>query len=231
MAKNNLNLGSLHPALSLKDMALSTIKEAIISKKLKPGNLYTETALKNELGISKTPVREALILLAARGLVIYHQRRGFTIKEMTEKDVKDLFEFRLPLELTVIRHIVPNLTEESLEQIESVWNQYLMAGKTGDHVKLIQANRDFHLYLVQLTENAYLIIAREAIQDLTELAGFQSLEFDSGTLVVISEHERIFIELKRRSLEGALREMESHIRTTEERIIAMIRKAKSQNAA
>ena len=145
MAKNNLNLGSLHPALSLKDMALSTIKEAIISKKLKPGNLYTETALKNELGISKTPVREALILLAARGLVIYHQRRGFTIKEMTEKDVKDLFEFRLPLELTVIRQIVPNLTEESLEQIESVWNQYLMAGKTGISCEVNSGKQGFSL--------------------------------------------------------------------------------------
>jgi DNA-binding GntR family transcriptional regulator len=226
MAQNHLNLGTLLPAPSLKDMAHSTIKEAILSKKLKPGELYTETNLKNELGISKTPVREALILLASRGLILYSPRRGFTIKEMTEKDVSDLFELRLSLELTVIRHIIPNFTEESLTQTERIWKQYLRAGQTGNPVRLINANRDFHLHLAQLTENSYLIRAREEIQDLTELASAQTLEFDSRTLEAIGEHERIFVELKRRSLKGALRQMEIHIQTTEERVMAGFEKPK-----
>lgn len=225
MPQGNLNLEKLLPAPSLKEMALSIIKEAVLSKKLEPEKMYTEAALTNELGISRTPVREALIHLASRGLIVYYPRKGFKIKCMTEEDVKDLFELRLVLELTVIRHITPNLTEESLAEIEKVWNQYLNVVQTGDPVGSIHANRDFHIRLAQLTENSYLINALDEIRDLTDLASVRSLEVDSRTLEATAEHERIFVELKRRSLEGALRQMEAHIRTTEERVLARIRKA------
>ena len=225
MLQGNLNLEKLLPAPSLKEMALSIIKEAVLSKKLEPEKMYTEAALTNEMGISRTPVREALIHLASRGMIIYYPRKGFKIKSMTEKDVKDLFELRLALELTVIRHITPDLTEESLAEIEKVWNQYLKVVQTGDPVALIRANRDFHIYLAQLTENSYLINALDEIRDLTDLAGVRSLEVDSRTLEATEEHGRIFVELKQHSLEGALRQMEAHIRTTEERVTARIRKA------
>jgi DNA-binding GntR family transcriptional regulator len=225
MPQENLNLEKLLPAPSLKEMALSIIKEAVLSKKLEPEKMYTEAALTNEMGISRTPVREALIHLASRGLIVYYPRKGFQIKCMTEKDVKDLFELRLALELTVIRHITANLTEESLAEIEKVWNQYLKIVQTGDPVGSIHANRDFHVRLAQLTENSYLINALDEIRDMTDLAGVRSLEVDSRTLEATVEHERIVVELKRRSLDGALRQMEAHIRTTEERVTARIRKA------
>jgi DNA-binding GntR family transcriptional regulator len=92
MPQTNLNLGRLLPAPSLKEMALATIKEAMFSKKLAPEVMYTEAALTNELGISRTPVREALIHLASRGLITYFPRKGFKIKLLTEKDAENLFE-------------------------------------------------------------------------------------------------------------------------------------------
>jgi DNA-binding GntR family transcriptional regulator len=226
MPQGNLNLEKLLPAPSLKEMALSIIKEAVLSKKLEPEKMYTEAALTNEMGISRTPVREALIHLASRGMIVYYPRKGFKIKCMTEKDVEDLFELRLALELAVIRHITPNLTAKSLAEIEVVWHQYQKAVQAGDPVGTIRANRDFHVRLAQLTENAYLIDALDEIRDLTDLAGVRSLEVDSRTLEATGEHERIFVELKKRSLEGALRQMEAHIRTTEERVTAMIQKAR-----
>ena len=225
MPQGNLNLEKLLPAPSLKEMALSIIKEAVLSKKLEPEKMYTEAALTNEMGISRTPVREALIHLASRGLIVYYPRKGFQIKCMTEKDVQDLFELRLALELTVIRHITPHLAEESQAELEKVWNQYLKVVKTGDPVEFIHANRDFHICLAQLTENSYLINALDEIRDLIDLASVRSLEVDSRTLEATEEHERIFVELKRQSLNGALREMEVHIRTTEEMVLARIRKA------
>jgi DNA-binding GntR family transcriptional regulator len=227
MPQENLNLEKLLPAPSLKEMALSIIKEAVLSKRLEPEKMYTEAALTNEMGISRTPVREALIHLASRGLIVYHPRKGFKIKCMTEKDVQDLFELRLALELTVIRHITPNLTKESLAEIEKIWDQYLKIVQNGYPVGSIHANRDFHVRLAQLTENSYLINALDEIRDMTDLAGVRSLEVDSRTVEATAEHERIIVELKRRSLDGALRQMEAHIRTTEERVTARIRKAKA----
>jgi DNA-binding GntR family transcriptional regulator len=223
MPQPNLNLGKLLPAPSLKEMALATIKEAMFSKKLEQEVMYTEAALTNELGISRTPVREALIHLASRGLITYFPRKGFKIKLLSEKDVANLFELRLALELTVVRHITPALTKKSLAEIEKARVQYGKAVQKGDPIESIQANMTFHACLADLTDNTYLINALDEIRDLTNLAGLRSLEDDSRTTEALGEHERIVAELKRQSLDGTLREMESHIRTTEARVLARIR--------
>jgi DNA-binding GntR family transcriptional regulator len=226
MPQPNLNLGKLLPAPSLKEMALATIKEAIFSKKLEQEVMYTEAALTNELGISRTPIREALIHLASRGLVTYFPRKGFKIKLLTEKDVENLFELRLALELAVVRRITPTLTKATLDEIEKAQTQYGKAVQKRDPVRSIQANMTFHACLANLTENTYLINALDEIRDLTNLAGLRSLEIGSRTTEALREHKRIVTELKRRSLSGALREMEAHIRTTEARVLARIRTTK-----
>jgi DNA-binding GntR family transcriptional regulator len=185
--------------------------------------MYTESALTGELGISRTPVREALIHLASRGLITYFPRKGFKIKLLTEKDVRNLFELRLTLELTVIRHITPTLTKASLAAIEKARVQYGRVVQKRDPIESIRANTTFHACLSGLTENSYLIGALDEIRDLTNLAGLRSLEVGSRSGEAIEEHGRIVTELKRKSLGGALREMEAHIRTTEARVLARIR--------
>ncbi len=225
MPQRNLNLKSLLPIPSLKNMAMSTIKEAMLLKKLEPGVMYTEATLSNELGISRTPVREALIHLASRGLIIYFPRKGFQVKSLAVEDVANLFELRLALELAVIRHITPHLTGESLAEIERVWTRYSTVVQTADPIESIRANRDFHLCLAYLTENCYLINALEEIRDLIDLVSVRSLEVSSRALEAAEEHKRILAELKRQSMSGALQKMEAHIRTTEERVLSTIRKS------
>jgi DNA-binding GntR family transcriptional regulator len=227
MSHGNLNLAKLTPAPSLTEMALSTIKEAILSKKLEPEKMYTEAVLTNELGISRTPVREALIQLASQGLIIYFPRKGFQVKLLTEKDVENLFELRLALERSVIGHIIPRLTEKHLDEIETIWDRYSKVVQEGDPVQSIRANRDFHAGLANMTDNFYLIKALEQIRDLTDLAGIRSLEVGSRALEAAQEHERILLELRRKSLNGALQQMEVHIRTTEKRILARTRNLKN----
>jgi DNA-binding GntR family transcriptional regulator len=226
MPQTNLNLGRLLAAPSLKEMALATIKEAMFSKKLEQEVMYTEAALTNELGISRTPVREALLHLASRGLITYFPRKGFKIKLLTEKDAENLFELRLALELSVVRHIVPALTKAILAKIERTQTEYRRIAKKGEPLESIRANMMFHACLAELTENSYLIGALEEIRDLTNLAGLRSLEVGSRTGEAIEEHERIVAELKGRSLSGALSEMEAHIRTTEARVLARVRATK-----
>lgn len=222
MPRQNLQLGKLLPAPSLKEMALATIKEAMLAKKLERDVMYTEAALTGELGISRTPVREALIHLASRGLITYFPRKGFKIKLLTEKDVRNLFELRLVLELAVIRHITPGLTKQALAKIERVRAKYQQVVQKNDPVESIHANMAFHACLAGLTDNTYLINALDEIGDQINLASVRSLEVDSRTHEALEEHERIVTELKRQSLSGALREIEAHIRTTEERVLARI---------
>jgi len=228
MLSRTLNLEKLLPAPSLKEMALTTIKKAILSQQLVPEIMYTEAALTSEMGISRTPVREALLHLASRGLITYFPRKGFQIRSLTTKDIRDLFELRLALEMAVIRRIAPLLTKKALVSIDRVRNQYLKVVQKGDPVESTQANMAFHACLAALTNNPYLTNALEEIRDLINLASVRSLEVDSRTLEAIGEHEAIVAQLRVRSLAGALREMEAHLRTTEERVLARIGEARRQ---
>jgi DNA-binding GntR family transcriptional regulator len=222
MPQKPLNLKTLPLVPSLKDMALLSIKEAILSKKLEPGITYAEAALSGELGISRTPVREALIHLASRGFIIYIPRKGFRIISLTEKDVEDLFELRLALELTVIRRITPGLTEECLLKIEEFGFNYTRTAEEGNPVESLNADRELHLYLAHLTDNPYLIKSIEEIRDFIDLASIRSLELEYRTAEAMREHQRIIDMLKVRSVEGALQRMEGHILVTKQRILSRI---------
>jgi DNA-binding GntR family transcriptional regulator len=223
MAHQSLNLKTLPPLPSLKDMALSAIKEAILYKKLEPGVMYTEAAVSSELGISRTPIREALIHLASRGFIIYMARKGFQIRVLMEKDVKNLFELRMALELAVIRHITPKLTEESMIKIENLLSKYTKATEAGNPIESINADRELHLSIAHLTDNPFLINAIEEIRDLIDLASIRSLEIEYRTTEAIKEHQEIIDMLKARSLEGALEKMEEHLRITGQRVLSRIK--------
>jgi DNA-binding GntR family transcriptional regulator len=226
MSPNSPNLSTLPLPPSLKEMALASIKEAILSKRMELGVIYTEASVANELGISRTPVREALIHLASKGFLTLLPRKGFQLKVMTEKDVRDLFEFRRALEAAVIRRITANLTDESIRHIDGLLMKHRKAGETGNPIASVRADREFHLYLAGLTGNSYLLAAMEEIRDLIDLAGVKTHEFKERTAESLKEHQAIVDMLKKGSVSGALEKMEEHIRITEQRALARIKAVK-----
>ena len=79
---------------SLKELAFQALKENILNHQLRPGSVYSEQAIAKKLGISKTPIHEALTDLEKRGFVKILPRKGFQVNRLTQKDVRDMFEFR-----------------------------------------------------------------------------------------------------------------------------------------
>jgi len=222
MSQKSLNLRTLPLVPSLKDMALLSIREAILSKKLEPGVTYAEAALSSELGISRTPVREALIHLASRGLILYIARKGFRIITLTEKDVENIFELRLALELTVIRRITPGLADESLLEIEELGRVHRTMAEKGNPVESLDADRQLHLHLAHLTGNPYLVKSIEEIRDFVDLASIRSLELESRTAEATQEHRGIIDMLKVRAVDGAVQKMEEHILATKRSILSRL---------
>jgi DNA-binding GntR family transcriptional regulator len=196
MSLRSLDLNTLPQLPSLKEMALSAIKEAILSKKFQPGVIYTEASVSSKLGISRTPVREALIYLSSKGYLTFLPRKGFQLKQLTEKDVQHI-------DFLLARHREANKAEDPLGSIH--------------------ADREFHLYLAKLTNNSYLMAALEDIRDLIDLAGIKTLEFKVRSVESIKEHRAIVGMLKAGSISGAVQKMEEHIWTTQERALARIR--------
>jgi DNA-binding GntR family transcriptional regulator len=212
-------LKNLKTPPSLKEMAFEAIKDAILSNKLEPGRIYNEQGLAKQLGISKTPVREALLDLSARGFVRFLPRKGVMINVLTEEDIHDLYEFRNALETAIVRHITPLLTLNQMEEIERIHRKESEAIGRDDRRGYLRIDREFHLYLASLSRNRYMVTALENIRDLVDWMGSKALLRKERMMEVQDEHALIIERLRERDTEGAASMMERHIQITKENVL------------
>ena len=103
--------------LPLRDVVFNTLRKAILKGELKPGERLMEIALAERLGVSRTPVREAMRKLELEGLVVMIPRRGAQVANITEKDLNDVLEVRISLENLSIENACARMTEEQLAEL------------------------------------------------------------------------------------------------------------------
>ena len=115
--------------LPLRDVVFNTLRQAVLRGELKPGERLMEIALSQRLGVSRTPVREAIRMLEQEGLVIMIPRKGAQVAEISEKDLKDVLEVRLGLEELAVRIACQRITEEELEELERAVKKFEEAMK------------------------------------------------------------------------------------------------------
>ena len=202
-------LVKLHQTPSLKKQAFLAIKQSIISRELLPGNMYSEQEIADRLGISRTPVREALIELASKDFLIFIPRRGFRIRKLDRQDIDNLFEFRRGLERMVLENIVPRITELMIEDLDKICKDSRIAFQNGDQSTFISHDREFHAYLSLGTNNKYLHTSLEYIRDLVDLVSYAS--YMSGADEALKWHLEILEHVRARNLKEARETMDRHI--------------------
>jgi DNA-binding GntR family transcriptional regulator len=204
---------------SLKDIAFESLKKAIITNSLGSQEFYSTEELARQLGISKTPVREAIFSLETKGFLTLFPRKGVRINALTEKKVRDLFEYRTPLETAVVRHIAPEMTDASIKKIERIYKRAGEAAESNDRFLFMRFDRRFHIFLVSLTGNELLIDALEHIRDLCDWMGSQVLWEKQHMLAFHSQHGAIIKGLKNRQPESCARFVEEHLNTTKDAVL------------
>lgn len=216
MLRQSPALSNLDIPPSLKELAFQALKENILNHQLRPGSVYSEQALAKKLGISKTPIHEALTDLEKRGFVKILPRKGFQVNRLTQRDVRDMFEFRHSLERSVLLMVAPKLTEENLRVITSMNERALRAQ---DPVSFLRYDRGFHLYLASLTQNRFFIEALENIKDLSDWVGAEVFAMKGRAKEAVKEHAAVIEMLRKRDPEGAAKAMTEHLRITERRFL------------
>lgn len=161
MAKNELDLQMEdYQYLPLRDVVFRTLRQAILRGELKPGERLMEIRLANQLGVSRTPIREAIRMLELDGLVIMVPRKGAQVAQITEKDLNDVLEVRLGLEELAVKLACQRITESELQKLYQAsrsFEQMLETTETDDLQKLAQADVAFHDVIYQATNNERLI--------------------------------------------------------------------------
>ena len=226
MSSQSPSMRAIEPPPSLKDLAFSAIKEAILSHRFKPGEIYSEQAVGRELGISKTPIHQALLELENRRFVKVLPRRGFIVQALDEKDVRDLFEFRIELEKAVVQHVMSRgIPQDVLADIAAGLDEAAGTREAGRFVKL---DLGFHRRLTAMTGNKFLIDSLETIWDLVDWVGTERFHLKDGAKRALEEHRVIFNCLKDGDIAEALTALEHHLKRTEAECIAAIQSRKQR---
>ncbi len=196
---------------SLAKMAYEAIRQSILSGQWQIGELYNEKAIAADLGISRTPVREALLELASQDLIIFMPRRGLMLNRFTLSDVDEIFELRKAIEQASVEKIANTSPLPDMLAIEESLLKQRKAVKQKDYIAFIEADRKFHTSFSTLTKNRRIIAIVENIRDMIQVMGIKALSLEGRALKVIEEHQAIFQAVKKGDSKEARKVMAYHL--------------------
>jgi len=153
---------------SILDLVTSEIRESILSGKFEPGEHISQAKLANALGVSRTPVREALRKLEIEGLVTFYPNRGILISVLSSDEFMEIYRIREELELLAIDWLAENLSELKLPLLRKLFNKIKDAENKGNVSKRLQATRDFHFEILRLSKRPHLLRLINGLWDQTE---------------------------------------------------------------
>jgi DNA-binding GntR family transcriptional regulator len=207
---------------ALKDWAYDAIKESILNLRVSPGVQLHIEDLADQMGISRTPIREALLRLESEGLVRAVPRVGFFVTEITRRDLEELFELRALLEGHATERATSFLTEEDLAHIDRLLETSVSAVEREDLDKFLETEIALHTLLIERAPNRQLVAMMESLQDLTHRERILSLESLENVRESCVEHQRIVEALHQRDGELAGRLMREHICAVRDRMLQFV---------
>ena len=214
---------------SYKDKVYKSLKEAILNRTFKPGDPLMERTIAEQLGVSRTPVREALKHLEHEGLVETIPWKGVFVQSLSADDVKDIIQLRLATESFVAFLVAEKVTDEDIRVLEEKHQRMKEKWQQGNHHEMVHTDKEVHLYLAQLSGNKRIIQLLENLSEQIHRLGVQALTDDDRPIYSYGEHEEILAALKARDSAKAKVAMEKHLNNTMSAILHSIEKEDSKN--
>lgn len=203
------------------------LKEEIISGKRRPGDIFEEKAFAARLGVSRTPVREAVLQLAREGLLVVMPRRGTMVSNISMEDIRQLYEARLILEPQIVRLAAKRVDKEELEKWSAFFKEQLQQLEDGGETAQFPGEQErpgcqdadaaYHLFLARSTGNRYL--SRQMDELMTQTRRIRSLsnaQYRSRYQKSIEEHIHIAEAMQREDGEAAAAAVLTHLCNSQE---------------
>ena len=213
--------------LPLRDVVFNTLRHAILKGELEPGERLMEIALAQKLGVSRTPIREAIRKLELEGLVVMVPRKGAEVADITEKDLRDVLEVRTALEELSIELAMKNMNDDDYKQLTEANKLFAKDSEGDDLIKIAEADVAFHELMYMATGNKRLI---QMINNLREQMYRYRLEYikDKSTHArLVDEHNRIIDAMVKNDVAAAKAAIKLHVENQEESILKSIKVKKA----
>jgi len=215
-----LKMDSYQP---LRDVIFETLRKAIVSGDIKPGERLMEVSLANQMGVSRTPVREAIRRLEAEGLVTMTPRKGTHVAELSVKDIMDVLEVRTVLDKLATDLAAKRMQPSQLKALENVHEQYIACVEKNNIEGAIKKDIEFHDLIYAASGNPRLVAVAGSLRE--HVYRFRVIYMSGGDPIaenVLNEHEEILAALKEANNNLASDLAEKHIRNQMETIIKTV---------
>lgn len=181
-----------------KKSVYNWLKQAIIAREFKPGDLLNERKLASELDVSRTPVREAIQMLESEYWVAVVPWKGAVVLPVTKEDIEELFQLRMAIEPMVIELVTHKLQDTEIAYLEVLIERQKQLAGEEDGKEFISIDQDFHLFLANLTENRRLREIMVHLRDIHLRLGVEAVQERYRYKETLEEHTAIVEALKRR---------------------------------
>ncbi|WP_307832124.1 GntR family transcriptional regulator [Prauserella cavernicola] len=195
---------------SLRDQALSVIRQQVVTGDIVPGEIYSAATIANQLGVSNSPVREAMLTLVNQGVMEAVRNRGFRLIPLSDKDRHDIYDLRVMLEVPAMGRLAAGRPTLS-QQFSDLASDTVVSAVNGDMVRYLEADRQFHLGLLALVGNDRLVDIVGDLRDRTRLVGVRSLSEQGRLEHSAREHHTLLSALNSGDPERAEAVMLQHL--------------------
>jgi DNA-binding GntR family transcriptional regulator len=215
-------LANMNEFLPLRDVVFQTLRQGILTGTLRPGERLLEIQLANRLGVSRTPIREAIRKLELEGLVTMIPRRGAEVAQITEKSLKDVMEVRRALDALSVELACDRIESSELEMLERACVNFEQAVATGDNVTIAQADVTFHETIVQSTGNKRLLALVHNLSEQVYRYRFEYIKDSNQHSLLMREHRIIYDSIVIKDKDTAAKAAKEHINNQENAIMQQI---------
>ena len=211
--------------LPLRDVVFKTLRQAILKGELEPGERLMEIQLAERLGVSRTPIREAIRKLELEGLVLMIPRKGAEVAQISENNLRDVLEVRRSLEELAIDLACQRITLEELEELQNAKEQFRNAVRDGEAMEIAQTDERYHEIIYNSTKNQKLVQILNNLREQMYRYRLEYIKDEDKRQILLVEHEHIFKAVSLRHVQEARMAIREHIDNQE---ITILKNLKEQ---
>lgn len=197
--------------LPLRDVVFNALRQAIVTGELSPGERLMEIKIANKLGVSRTPVREAIRMLELEGLVVMIPRKGAEVARITEKDLRDALEVRTAIEELSVELACARIDEEGKERLKKAYMDFKEDIDTKHVQNIVDGDVKFHEVIFELTKNQRLINIAHNLREQVYRYRVEYVKDFSYHEVLVSEHYEITNAILTNDVKKAKEIMRKHL--------------------
>ena len=214
--------------LPLRDVVFNTLRQAILKGELAPGERLMEIQLAEKLGVSRTPIREAIRKLELEGLVLMIARKGAEVAKISEKSLKDVLEVRRSLEELAIELACQRMTDGDIQNLEKAQRAFRDAILNGNAMEIAETDEAYHDVIYNSTQNARLVQILNNLREQMYRFRLEYIKEEDKRQILQLEHEKILAALHARRVAEARAAVREHIDNQEITVLKSIKEREEE---